>query len=176
MKKVVDANYFEDEDLEAYFRASRENRAILIDYAGMEMRKGTDPVKNLSRSLSVLCKYPKQVVVLKGTRIIAGMNTATQGLGIRLVDKTQTRDFAKFCRHIQLTAAGDKRYIAEIKESAVDAQMHFTQMESELTAIQEVIADYAARFGTKQLTELRESKRYSRGYVTRSNCSLERYG
>lgn len=162
MKKVVDANYFEHNDLEAYFRASGENRAILIDYAGMEMRKGADPVKNLSCSLSILRRYPKHVLVLKGTRVITGMNTVTQGLRARLVDKNQTRGFAEFCRHIQFAAAGDERYIKEVEASAVDAKRHFSQLESGLIAIQDVIAGYTTRFTSKQLTELRESKRYSK--------------
>lgn len=162
MRKVVDANYFEHSDLEVYFRASGENSAILIDYAGMEMRKGTDPVKNLSRSLSILSKYPKQVVVLKGTRTIAGTNTATQGLTIRIVDKVQTRGFAEFCRHVRLAAAGDHRYTAAVKKSAAEAQAHFAQMEAGFAATQDVIAGYVERFTEEQLTELRESTRYSK--------------
>lgn len=162
MKKVVDANYFQHRDLEAYFRASGENRAVLIDYAGMEMRKGADPVMNLFRSLSILSKYTKQIVVLKGTRAIAGMNTATQGLGVRLIDKGQTRGFADFCRHVKLAAAGDQRYIAAVEASAIHAQAHFAQMEVGFAATQEVIERYVTRFSAKQLTELRESKPYSK--------------
>jgi len=162
MKKVVDANYFEHKDLEAYFRASGENRAILIDYAGMEMRKGADPLKNLLRSLSILSKYPKQVIGLKGTRAIVGMKTVTQGMEVRLVDKCQTKGFAEFCRHTQLAAAGDTKYIKEIEASAAEAQAHFALMESGLTATQDVIAGYVTRFTSKQLTELRGEAQYSK--------------
>jgi hypothetical protein len=162
MRKVIDANYFEHSDLEAYFRANGENRAILIDYAGMEMRKGADPLRNLTHSLSILRKFPKQVVVLRGTRAIAAMSTATQGLDVRLVDKSQTRGFAEFCRHVQVAATGDRRYMAAVAEGAANAREHFAQMESGFAATHDVIADYLGRFTDEQLTELRGSKRYSK--------------
>lgn len=161
MKKVIDANYFEHQHLDAYFRTNGENRAILIDYAGMEMRKGTDSMKNLSRSLSIFSKYPKQIVVLKGTRMLAGINTATQGLCVRLVDKDQTRGFAEFCHHVKLATIGDKRYIAEIEASAIEAHTHFSHMELGLTNIRDVLVSYITRFGEERLTELREKKQYS---------------
>lgn len=162
MHKVIDANYFEHSDLEVYFRANSENRAVLVDYAGMEMRKGADPLRNLTRSLTILRRYPKQVVVLKGTRTIAAISTATQGLGIRLVDKGQTRGFAEFCRHVQLAVAGDQLYIEALAKSAANAQEHFAQMESGFAEMHDVIANYVDRFTHEQLTELRVSERYSK--------------
>lgn len=162
MKMVIDANYFEHEDLRNYLRSSRENIAVLIDYAGMEMRKG-DALRNVSRSLSILCHFPKQVLVLKGTREVAGLRMATQGLDKRLIDKTQTRDFAKFCAQTRRAVNGDNLLKAALEDSARTAKDHFDAMQKGMRQMEVVVAGYAKRFTQKELTELRTGRTYASG-------------
>ncbi|TDF53360.1 hypothetical protein [Cupriavidus sp. L7L] len=159
MKMVIDANYFEHEDLRTYLRFSRENIAVLIDYAGMEMRKG-DALRNVSRSLSILCHFPRQVLVLKGTREVAGLRMATQGLDKRLIDKTQTRDFAHFCAQTHRAVNGDKWLLAELDDSARTAKDHFDAMQKSMGQMEVVVAGYATRFTQAELAELRSSRAY----------------
>ncbi|AMR77952.1 hypothetical protein [Cupriavidus nantongensis] len=159
MKMVIDANYFEHEDLRNYLRSSRENIAVLIDYAGMEMRKG-DALRNVSRSLSILCQFPKQVLVLKGTREVAGLRMATQGLDKRLIDKTQTRDFAQFCAQTHRAVNGDKLLLAALEDSTRTAKDHFDAMQKGMEQMEVVVAGYATRFTQKELSELRTGRAY----------------
>ena len=66
MKKVIDANYFQDPALENYLRADVSNKVIFTDYAGMEMLKG-NAIRNVYKSIQIVSRYPEQVIILKHT-------------------------------------------------------------------------------------------------------------
>jgi len=62
MKKMIDQNFLgsPNSDLEEYLK--KGNFIVLSDYACMEMYKG-ESVKNLRKSLEIIKKYPKQVLI-----------------------------------------------------------------------------------------------------------------
>ena len=77
MKKVIDANYFQDPALEEYLRADVGNKVVITDYASMERYKG-NAIKNVYNSIRIVSRYPEQVIILKYT------SSATRIGGIRL--------------------------------------------------------------------------------------------
>lgn len=70
MKVVVDSNAMRSEALRNYLAARRSNRAVLIDYASVEAYKA-NPLVTIQRSMAILAEFPEQVLVLRGTGVIA---------------------------------------------------------------------------------------------------------
>lgn len=81
---MIDQNFLgsPNSDLEEYLK--KDNFIVLSDYACMEMYKG-ESVTNLRKSLEIIKKYPKQVLILKNTsQIIKLDNMKGKGLQKRL--------------------------------------------------------------------------------------------
>ena len=53
MKKVIDANYFQDTALKDYLRSDKKNFVVFPDYACMEAYKG-NAIKNISKSIEIV--------------------------------------------------------------------------------------------------------------------------
>jgi hypothetical protein len=73
MLKVIDSSMLQSEELLSFLSSSRDNCAVLTDYAGMEAHKG-DALATIYRSMEIVAQYPKQVIVLKSTQIICGLD------------------------------------------------------------------------------------------------------
>jgi hypothetical protein len=73
LRVVVDSNMLEDQLLSAFLSVSPENRAVLTDYAWVEAYK-QNAVPSILRRMSVLRQFPKQVIVLKGTKDVAALD------------------------------------------------------------------------------------------------------
>jgi len=56
MKKVIDANFFQDLGLEDYLKSNKGNIVIFTDYACMEADKG-DALENISKSLEIVSTF-----------------------------------------------------------------------------------------------------------------------
>jgi hypothetical protein len=56
MKKVIDANFFQDLGLEDYLKSNKGNIVIFTDYACMEAYKG-DALENISKSLEIVSTF-----------------------------------------------------------------------------------------------------------------------
>lgn len=88
MKKVIDANYFQDPALTDYLRSDKRNFVVFPDYACMEAYKGS-AIKNISKSIEIVSQFPDQVIVLKGTRDIVKLSLLPDGLN-KFEDPIQT--------------------------------------------------------------------------------------
>lgn len=95
MRKVIDKNYFDDEKL-CHFLRSRENKAVITDYAAMESYTG-DAKGNIIDSMKILMYFPSQVIILKSTGQIVSLKSNSNGIVKRMIDQRQTKGFKKFC-------------------------------------------------------------------------------
>ena len=96
LKKVVDSNFLQCEALRAYLSKSFRHYVVMTDYAFMEAYKA-HALEMLYRSMAILAQYPQQVIVLKGTQIVRGLNGRPARLQQRLIDVKGTRGFSEFC-------------------------------------------------------------------------------
>src|SRR5258708_333654 len=90
MKMVVDKNFLELDELAVFLAMHPDNRAILIEFSAIEGYAG-NAVKNIAKSMSVVCRFPEQTLVLKDARTIAGMGFIDPNLCLDLVEWKQTR-------------------------------------------------------------------------------------
>lgn len=123
MKMVVDVNFLQDEKLTGYFRENRESKVVLNDYASMEMHKG-NTLKSIFPSMKILSKFPKRVVVLRGTREIAPMLLDAKSIASCMVDREQTKGFREYCHLLRLGRAGDPAIVEQLLERGKNASQH----------------------------------------------------
>jgi hypothetical protein len=88
MRKVVDTNFLQDEDLRAYLAASPDNIAVITDYTEEEvLAAGKD---NIIKSTGILAAFPRQVVLGKETNALAMLRGKRKGMKKRFSDGKRT--------------------------------------------------------------------------------------
>ena len=103
-RMVVDSNYLQSPALSDYLSASSDSYAVLTDYAAMEAYKGDPQV--IFHSMDILAAHPRQVIILKGTQDICGLNAHETARAESLIDAEQTRYFPEFCRELAAARNG----------------------------------------------------------------------
>lgn len=156
MKKVIDANYFQDPSLEAYLKADKSNYVIFPDYACMEAYKG-NALKNISKSLIIVSQFPNQVIVLKGTRDIVKLSLLSGDIN-KFEDPIQTRDFKIFCRAIKDAVNGDLDLEKQILENGRLATEHFNKILKDIEKIVTAIDQISKSFNPTNLRILRKKR------------------
>src|SRR6266436_9165259 len=96
MRKIVDSNFLQRDELRDYLSESNENFAVLTDYAAMEAYKGNTLV-SIYRSMAILSEYPAQVIVLHGTQHACSLAGIGSDYWRRMIDDDQTQGFAEYC-------------------------------------------------------------------------------
>jgi hypothetical protein len=155
MRKIVDRNYLRSPKLQAYLAESRRNRVVLTDYAAMEAFKG-DALINIITATEILREFPKQVIVLKSTNVIAGLKGRRCGVTRRMVDQNQTRGFPEWCEHLARAAAGDKDLQRQIVENGKEADAHLKVMRDDQQNYAENLDAMAKNFSEAELKVLRK--------------------
>jgi hypothetical protein len=126
-RAVVDSNFLQCERLRAYLAKSPANFAVMTDYAAMEAYKA-DTLDMLYRSMGILGEFPRQVIILKGTQALCGLNGRAAGLQRRMIDREQTQGFAEYCRHLAAARSGSLSVQAQLLEHARAARLHMQRI------------------------------------------------
>jgi hypothetical protein len=127
---VVDSNYMQSDKLSAYLARSKSNFVVLSDYTDMEAFKG-NTLKSAFKSYQILCKYPKQVLILKTTARLAALRGRPSGLQRRMIDDYQTSDFGNWCRTLA-RARGNPQLEAGMLAYGRNADAHLSRVKQDL--------------------------------------------
>ena len=152
MKKVIDAGALRSPQLEDFLTASFKNTAVLTDYASMESFKG-DGAVNIRRSLEILRRFPRQVVILKSTAEIGRLRPRSAGLHSRLIDRKQTAGFPRYCSALFEDTADANHVTYDTDLKSATAQDHFRRIESKAAAMG---AAWAALFKSYTPSDLKD--------------------
>ncbi len=153
-KKVIDSNLLQSKSLTAYLSDSPNNYAILTDYAAMEAYKG-DTLKSIYRSMTILARYPKQVIVLKDTQTICGLSGRVASRNRNLIDETQTREFPIYCQQLLAAQRGDVSLQQQLLEHGREATAHLDRMLLDMTKLASGIDLMAKTYSPAELKILR---------------------
>lgn len=159
-RKVVDANFLQDDRLRAFLEKDRANRVVLTDYAAMEAYKG-DTLLSIFKSMEILSDYPSQVVILRGTKEVCGLNGSGRGLAKRLIDHSQTKGFARFCIDLKKAKAGDTRTQVALLTHGRDANQHMNLVLNDVADFAESVQGVADTFAKDELSILRREKSFT---------------
>ena len=154
MKKVIDANFFQDPALADYLRSDRRNLVVFPDYACMEAYKG-NAIKNISKSIEIVSGFPDQVIVLKGTRDIVKLSLSPDGFQ-KFEDPIQTGEFRKFCLGVRRAAHGNHALARQILRNGKLASEHFDKLQKDAQVIAEGIKELTKSFKPDHLRALRK--------------------
>ena len=105
MRVVIDSNRVQSEELERFLASAPGHRAVVTDWLMMEAYKG-DTQRSIYKSLGVLAKFPRQVIVLRNTGICMCRRVGPQ-MASRLIWDEHTRTFPRFISEIADAQAGN---------------------------------------------------------------------
>lgn len=160
MRKIVDTNYLNNPELEAYLSSNRHNYAVLCDYAGIEAYRSRSPIAGICSSMTILSRYPKQVLVLKTTAAILKLKPKKAGFQRRMIEGEQTKDFSKFCLHIRTAQSGNLSIENQILAHAKAAVAFADKVVEDFTSLRSSILDLAQKFSSSELSALRSNKKW----------------
>jgi hypothetical protein len=150
VKRIVDSNFLQCEALRAYLCKSPERYVVMTDYAFMEAYKA-DTLDTLYRSMEIISKYPKQVIVLKGTGIVRLLSGRAAGLQKRLIDVRSTKGFSEFCQHLDAARLGNPELQSQLLYRAAEARKQMSRIETDAEEYGSVLCDI-----TKLFTEIEQ--------------------
>jgi hypothetical protein len=140
VKRIVDSNFLQCEALRAYLCKSPERYVIMTDYAFMEAYKA-DTLDMLYRSMEIISKYPKQVIVLKGTGTVRLLSGRAAGLQKRLIDVRATKGFSEFCQHLGAARLGNPELQSQLLYRAAEARKQMSRIETDAEEFGSVLCD-----------------------------------
>lgn len=105
MRVVVDSNRIQSEELERFLASAAGHRAVVTDWLMMEAYKG-ETRKSIYRSLGILAKFPRQVIVLRNTGMCMRQRVGPQ-MANRLIWTEHTDTFPQFIAEVADARAGN---------------------------------------------------------------------
>jgi hypothetical protein len=178
-RMVVDKNLLEADELRAYLAESKDNFAVITDYAQLEMLKGDALVNILIlKSSEILPQFPKQVLIVKPIDVISGLRAKKKGRKKRFTSGRATTAFRKWCKKRAPAKAGDKRLQQQIVDASKEAAGQLAAMLENAGTFAENIDEAAKRFSREELEISLRSIRATFVCKTRAqnkNASRERF-
>lgn len=154
LRKIIDSNQLRDENLRTYLQASSQNFAVLPDYVAMEAYKGNALV-TITESMEILSQYPRQVIILKGTREVSLLSGRAAGLQKRMIDGRQTCGFEAYTRLLSTAKQGDLNVQGQILDHGKAAAEHMERMLKTAAEITEVIGPLVQEYSREHRAEIR---------------------
>lgn len=130
-RHVIDTNYLGYDDLAAFLGRSTDNYAVIAEMTLVEVHKKAAAFQ-ARQLLKILCRHPRQVIILRSTLDLYRDRGDSKGLVNRLIEPKQTGSFGEYCRTV----------IDVPDDEHVDA--HFALMEEQSRA---QVADLQASVG-----------------------------
>ena len=160
MRKVVDSNFLQSDELRDYLSKSAGNYVVLTDYAAMEAYKG-DTLDTIYRSMEILADYPKQVIVLKGTQVACGLRGRSAGLQRRLIDERQMKEFGEYCQHLHAAKHGNVYLQKQLLDFGREATAHMDRMLADAQNAPSAFDEIAKTYTDNELRLLRNSSAFT---------------
>jgi hypothetical protein len=160
MKKVIDANYLQDQRLAQWLSRSSKNYAVLTDFSAMEAYK-ENTLKSIFKSMEIVSKYPDQVLILKSTQIVCGLKGTRKGLQHRLIDEPQTKQFKTYCMYLRRAAEGDHALAEPVLRLGDEANRNMTTFLVTAKGIRDAIPGVAKYYSQKERDILRLHKPFT---------------
>lgn len=166
MRVVIDSNQLQAAALSTFLERSKQNVAVLTDYAAMEAYKGSN-LEGIYKSMEILAAFPDQVLVLKGTQTVCGLSGRGAGLQKRLIDDKQTKEFSEFSRGLRLAKTGNLSCQKQLLDHGREATAHLERMAEDAKLTGEVFARIAGLYSKEERTLLRSGLPYTSEMIDR---------
>ncbi|WP_072762063.1 hypothetical protein [Rhodanobacter sp. OK091] len=157
---VIDSNFLvplpgKPSKLQEYLAKKVTHFAVLPDFLFLEAYK-RGAVDGVCRSMEVLCEFPRQVLVLKPTKVCSGLHGREAGLQRRMIAEKQTREFTEYPRLLEQARAGDAGAIRHIVSDSRSPAEHMDGLAEEASGLGERIDEFARGFSREDLASIRK--------------------
>lgn len=155
---VIDGSALASPALEAYFRLSENNHAVMIDYAGLEtFRRGR--LEKIRESYALLRRYPNRVIVLKPTIQISKLKPRSNGLINRMTDDELTDRFPNFVKLMFDERSPDLARLRqqEIERKAAVAEAQIAKLTQDAETVRQGMSLMMAQYPPAMLSSLRKA-------------------
>jgi hypothetical protein len=126
----------------------------------MEAYKG-DTIKSIYYSMEILAEHPKQVIVLRGTQDVCGLNALAAASQEPLIDAAQTREFPEYCQHLLAAKRGDLSLQGQLLEHGREATIHIDRMLMDMPTLSSGIDLMAKTYLPAELKILRRREKHT---------------
>jgi hypothetical protein len=151
---VVDSSMLQSEALQTYLSESDTNFVVLPDYVSMEAYK-VDSIDRILERMQVVCRSPRQVLILKDTTRVCGLQGGLSEVQAQMIDEQQTAGFPEYCVGLERARGGDRRYQRALLGHAEAAKEHIDSLLSAVPAIAEGRREIAATYSAEDLRIIR---------------------
>jgi hypothetical protein len=161
MRKVVDTNFLQSEELRAYL-TKPSNFAVLSDYTVMEVLQ-RDSANSIYESMGILAEHPAQVIVLKPISTACIVKTRPRGRGLqkRLIDRQQTSGFSEWCRKLDAARRGDTTLERQLFNMRGEAAAHLDLMLANMETYAANLQAAAKNYTDAELAIMRKDEPYT---------------
>jgi hypothetical protein len=160
MRVVIDTNCLESEELRVFLGADRSNFAVLPEHTIVEVFKPRN-LASVVASYSVLCDFPRQVIVLKANRFVAGVNPRVAAISNRFIDRESTRSFSKFCDVLEAAKKGHASYKRQLAKRQEWARERVDSVQDGLGDQSEALGELRTLFIAEDLRRLGAGEKLS---------------
>lgn len=174
VRVVIDTNCLESEELRIFLNAVTSNFAVLPEHTMAEVFKHKN-LESIYASHSVLCDFPRQVIVLKANRFAAGVNPRVAAISNRFIDRESTRSFSAFCDALKAAKEGHDGYNRQLEKRQEWARERVDSVQEGLGDQSEALEEIRALFTAEDLRRLGAGEKLterSRGLILSATQSL----
>lgn len=147
LRVVIDSNRLQSDDLRAFLQVSPNNFAVLTDYAWIEAYKGNSLV-SIQKSMGVLKDFPQQLIVLKSTRAICGIEPGPTRMASGMAGKG--REFHQTVTGLAQAQAGDPAAIAQIVGHGESADRQMAKLLADAVDLPVVFQEMLRTYFTRE--------------------------
>ena len=170
MHLVIDSNQLQDDRLRRFLRQSQRNRAVLIDFLGIEAYNGD--VANYFKWLDVLSEFPDQVLVLKGSATVVKLSGRPSGLIRRMIDEETTAGFASHVAAAKAARLGHAGALKQANELRTFAGDHLAKMEVDSSTIRDAMGQLGSIYASQERAIIQERGSYPKPLLDKLTYNL----
>lgn len=170
MHLVIDSNQLQTDTLRSFLRQSKQNRAVLTDFMGIEGYNGDQ--QGYFRWMDVLSDFPDQVVVLKGSAHAMAQSGRPSGLVRRLLDLETTTKFPDHVAAVRAAKDGRPHAVRQVDELRRYASEHLAKMELDAAAMRPAMDVLGAMYSKEERAIIRARRPYTDEMVAKLTENL----
>jgi hypothetical protein len=150
MRKVIDSNFLQTDELHRFLDRSKNNHAVLTDYSAIEAYKDQNTT-SFYKTMEIVGSYPKQIIVLKGTMNCCGTICDPASFPEALIDWDQTKAFENLLPQLRAAQNGDQPIQKAIQAHGIAAKQQVERIRADIKKMLQGLKDVSATFTPDQI-------------------------
>ena len=133
----------------------------------MEAYKG-DAAVSIFKSLQILADFPDQVVMLKGTKEIGGLDAVAPGIAERMIVPANVHRFSETSLALKQAHRGDCEVLQAIQEHEKAAKQHMDRILVDAGELTPALKDIESLFTSSEIKAIRTEYPYSLNVINKT--------